>query len=135
MFREPLPGSAHGANWRVAEDHGRDVVVVQMLVRFVVKQTLGKATARGNGNRRQLNGTGIVADGIKYPARWCSGIYQRRCSLFVGFHAGNSQIEVVRFLAHDQSPKSGSLPFRYDHLPVAGSGCRQRFNKTDFGIA
>ncbi|XPE42288.1 hypothetical protein ACNKHK_22640 [Shigella flexneri] len=84
LFTSLLLGQADSANWRMAEDHGRDVAVVQMFVRFVVKQTLRAATARGNGNRRQLNGTGVIADGIN-PRTLVFSNYRRRCSLFRWF--------------------------------------------------
>ena len=95
LFASLLLGQAHGANRRVAEDHGRDVVVVQMLVRLVVEQTLGQTTARSNGNRRQLNGTGVIANGINPRYAGVLEFINDDVAFFVGFHASNGQVKVI----------------------------------------
>ncbi len=67
-----------------------------MLVRFVIKQTLGQATARGNGNRRQLNSTGVIANGINPRYAGVLVFINDDVAFFVGFHASNGQVKVIR---------------------------------------
>ncbi len=128
LFASLLLGQAHGANWRVAEDHGRDVAVVQMFVRFVVKQTLGQATARGNGNRRQFNGTGVVADGINTRHAGVLEFINDDVAFFIGFHAGNSQIEVVRFWLTTNRPNQAVYRFATTIFQLQGQAAVSVFN-------
>ncbi len=95
LFASLLLGQAYGTNRRVAENHGRDIAVIQMLIRLVVKQTLGQATACSDGNWRQLNGTGVIADGINSRNTGVLVFIHDDVAFFVGFHASNRQVEVV----------------------------------------
>ena len=99
-----------------------------MLVRLVVKQTLGQATARGNGNRRQLNGTGIVADGINTRHAGVLEFINDDVAFFVGFHAGNSQIEVVRFWLTTNRPNQAVYRFATTIFQLQGQAAVSVFN-------
>lgn len=86
----------------MAEDHGRDVAVVQMLFRFVVKQAFGETTACGHGDRRQLNGAGIIAHRVDARHVGVLEFINDDVPFIVGFNARCRQIEVVgrRFAAN-----------------------------------
>ena len=69
VFRAVLPArggfiEADNANRRVGEHHRRDVFVIQMRLRLVVKEARGKTASGGDSDRRQLCRTGDVADGV-----------------------------------------------------------------------
>ncbi|MNS52580.1 hypothetical protein D3C72_852990 [compost metagenome] len=73
-----------------------------MLIRLVVEQTLGQATASGDGNRRQLDRTGVITNRIN---SWNTGVLElidNDVAFVVGFHAGHGQVEIVirRFTAN-----------------------------------
>lgn len=74
--RAPAARLTDGADRRMAKDHGRDVAVVQMLVRLVVKQALGD----GDRRRRRLAlalPRQCCRQRRKYLQCWYSGIYRQ----------------------------------------------------------
>ncbi len=128
LFASLLLGQAHGTNRRMAEDHGRDVAVVQMLVRLVVKQTLGQAAARGNGNRRQLNGPGVIADGINTRHAGVLEFINDDVAFFVGFHASNRQVEVVGGRFTTDRPNQAIYRFATTIFQLQGQATISVFN-------
>ena len=128
LFTSLLLGQAHGANWRMAEDHGRDIAVVQMFVRFVVKQTLRQATARGNSNRRQLNGTGVIADGINSRHAGVLIFINDDVAFFVGFHASRCQVEVISGWFTTNCPNQAIYRFATTIFQLQGQAAVSVFN-------
>lgn len=62
---------ADGADWRMAEDHGRDIAVVEpsgLLLNRRSDRTIGP----GHGDRRRLDGVSIIAHRVdaRYVAFW-----------------------------------------------------------------
>ena len=73
-----------------------------MLVRLVVEQALGETTARRNGDRRQLNRAGVIADRINARYAGVLEFIDDDIAFFVGFYAGHAQVEIIvrRFTAN-----------------------------------
>ena len=66
-----------------------------MFVRLVVKQTLGETAAGGNGDRSQLDGTGIIADGVNTRNVGILEFIDDDIAFIVGYHSGSGEIEVI----------------------------------------
>lgn len=88
-------GQANGADGRVAEDHGWHQVVVEVLVRLVVEQPFGEATARCNGYRRELDATSVVTYCIDVGNGSILELVGRDKALLVQRDTGGGQIQVV----------------------------------------
>lgn len=88
-------GQANGADGRVAEHHGRYQIVVEVLVRLVVKQPFGETTARRDGHRGELDATGVVTHRIDVGDGGVLELVGRDEALLVQRDACGSQIEVV----------------------------------------
>ena len=88
-------GQADGADGRVAEHHGRYQIVVEVLVRLVVEQPLGEATARRDGHRGKLDATRVVTHCIDVGDGGVLELVGRDKALLVQRDACGSQIEVV----------------------------------------
>ncbi len=88
-------GQANGADGRVAENHGRHQIVVEVLVRLVVEQPFGEATTRCDGYRRELDATCVVTDGIDVGNGSILELVGRDKALLVQFDTCGGQFEVV----------------------------------------
>ena len=128
LFASLLLGQADGANWRMAEDHGRDIAVVQMFVRFVVKQTLRQTTASGDRDRRQLNGAGVIADGINSRHAGVLIFINDDVAFFVGFHASNCQVEVIGGWFTTNCPNQAIYRFATTIFQLQGQAAVSVFN-------
>ena len=73
-----------------------------MLFRLVVKQAFGQTTACGHGDRRQLDGAGIIAHRVDARHVGVLELINDDVAFIVGFNARCRQVEVIgrRFAAN-----------------------------------
>ena len=79
----------------MAEDHGRDIAVIQMLFRLVVEQAFGQATARGYRDRRQLHRPGVITHGIDPRHVGVLEFIHHDIAFVVGFYASGCEVEII----------------------------------------
>ncbi len=78
----------------MAEDHGRNVAVIQMLIRLVINR-------RSERRRPAATATGVSSTDPcyrpprKYLQCWCFDIYRDDIAFFVGFNASGFEVDVV----------------------------------------
>ncbi len=120
----------------MAEDHGRNVAVIQMLIRLVLNR-------RSERRRPAATATGVSSTHPcyrpprKYLQYWCFDIYHDDIAFFVSFNASGFQVDVVlagsRPIAQIRqstvslrpSPAPASGYHRHFSLPLSGWRCVQ----------
>ncbi len=112
--------------WRMAEDHGRNVAVIQMLIRLLLNR-------RSERRRPAATATGVSSlhpcyrPPRKYLQRWCFDIFDDDIAFFVGFNASGFQVDVSlagsRPIAQSRQSTVSLRP-----LPAPASGYHRHFS-------
>ena len=79
----------------MAEDHGRNVAVIQMLIRLVIKQAFREAATRCNCHRCQFYCTRVIAHRVNTFNVGVLIFIDDDIAFFVSFNASGFQVDVV----------------------------------------
>ena len=79
----------------MAEHHGGNQRVIEALIRFVVKQTLGQTPPRRHRHRRECGGAGVVAHGVDAGYIGVLVGVHRDKAMLVHRHPGGLKVEFI----------------------------------------
>ncbi len=98
---------AHGANGRMREHHGGDVLVFQSALGLIVEQAIPEAASRGDGHRRQRRATGDIAHRVDAGDVGVLEFVRGDDAAGLERHAGRLEIEIQRRRGAADGPDEG----------------------------